>query len=162
MKALHRIGTFMILLVFLLGTTGLSVFHHICRMEHEDRVSVFPGFYTDPGSSCCSDETDGTCCACTANAAHNCSRESFSTDPCCKNVASFFRLEILTLRVEKLSLPALEAGPVPERIAARQCLETELRIEPAAILTFHPPPLSGRNLVNYLHQIKIPARPGIA
>jgi hypothetical protein len=162
MKSLHRIGSFLVLAVFLLGTTGLSVFHHICSLSHEDTVMVYPGFVTDPGLSCSSDDPVEAACCCKADVRHDCCGESFAALPCCKSIASFIRLEILTLRVEKLYLPVLEAVAVVASETDDRLHADDLLFFRPGIFIMHPPPRYGRMLVHYLHQVKIPALPGLA
>ncbi|MEI7725546.1 MAG: hypothetical protein WCK09_10610 [Bacteroidota bacterium] len=163
MKTVQRIGILFLLLVFLFGTTGLSVFHHFCHSSNHGSVTLYPEIFHSSGSSCCDDEiTTGYACA---------SHETFTTDPlsqhvdaapCCKSTSTLFKLEILTEKVEKLVLNTFSEQPPLFSVSLNTMPLFELPLLKPAHYQFYSPPLFGKILVYYLHQMKIPAHPSFS
>ncbi|MFZ4520582.1 MAG: hypothetical protein ACOYNC_02690 [Bacteroidales bacterium] len=163
MKIVQRIGTVLVLLVFLFGTTGISVFHHICNSSRQDNASVYPEIFVRAGTSCCVDESTGYTCAGHDHASQEISdHQTVDAIPCCKSIVSFFRLEVLTVRAEKLVL-AFNQAPLAQYpvILTEKSTPEQPGVQPSHY-QFYSPPLFGRVLVYFLHQIKIPVHHSIA
>ncbi len=162
MKTIQRIGIIFMLLVFLFGTTGLSVLHHICNSSKENIVTVYPEFFKSSGSSCCADESTGYACSNHVAKSEDALPRQIDASPCCKSIVTFFKLEILTERVTKLQVNTESAKnpEYPVLICSLPAFEQPL-LKPAHF-QFYSPPLFGKVLVYYLHQMKIPAHPSLA
>jgi hypothetical protein len=162
MKAIKHIGIFFLLLVFLAGTTGVSFLHHICSSSKQDIVTVYPEIFKRSGSSCCAEESTGYACASHVNLSKDKMPLNIDGAPCCKSIASFIKLEILTIRVAKLVIhPEKAQLPVSPTILCQIPAFEQPLLQPAHF-QFYSPPLFGRLLVHYLHQMKIPAHTCIA
>ena len=162
MKIIQRIGVLLLLLVFLFGTFGISVFHHRCNSSNEDNTSVYPELFTKAGSSCCVDEETGYVCSGHETAPEDIYHQKVDAAPCCKSTFSFFKLEIITERAEKFVLNTensqlpLYPAFLPEEPKLEQPVLTPAHFQ------FYSPPLFGKVLVYFLNQIKIPAFYAIA
>jgi len=161
MKTLQRIGILFLLLVFLFGTTGLSVLHHICISSNKHYVTAYPEIFKNTGSSCCEEESTGYTSASHGNDPGKTMPQNISSEPCCKNIASFFKLQILTDRVEKLVLNTVSAQQPLFPVSVSQLPNVEQPLTQPAHFQFYSPPLFGKLLVHYLHQMKIPAHPAL-
>jgi hypothetical protein len=162
MKVVQRICVLFLLLVFLYGTTGMSVLHHSCNSSNEKTLTVYPELFKNAGSSCCSEDETGY-----VSGLHHCPSENglpatVDAVPCCKSNISFFKLEILSERAYNAviaqvgDLITMKAAPVISATAAEQpVLNTPY-------FQFYSPPLFGKLLIHYLHQMKIPAHSSIA
>jgi hypothetical protein len=156
MNIIRRIGVFSILVVILFSTTGISILHHICNSSHHDDVTVYPGFFKDPATSCCEEDEveaeNSDQAACMESSASL----NIKAMPCCVNVNSFLKLQLLTVRVEKIAvnvnviLAPLFSLSITEP-AARESICVPIRH-----FQFYSPPLFGRRLIHFLHQPKIP------
>ena len=162
MKTVQRIGILFLLLIFLFGTTGLSLLHHTCNSSKENNVTAYPEFFKTSGSSCCEDEFIGYASA---------NQEAFTPDvlsqhldaaPCCKTTVAFFKLLILTERVEKLTITDVSAHKPLVPVSLNTILPFEQPLLKPAHFQFHSPPLYGKTLVYYLQQLKIPDHPSFA
>ncbi|MCX6267084.1 MAG: hypothetical protein NTW16_06965 [Bacteroidetes bacterium] len=163
MKIIQRTGILFLLLVFLFGTTGLSVFHHVCNSSNEDNVSAYTGIFRGSGPSCCDDESTGYSCARPENLTGDAMPQNISAPPCCKSTISFLRLEIVTVRAEKLLLNVdkslLTNFPL---FLSLESMPDQPLLKPAHFQFYSPPLISGKALVHYLHRIKIPDLPSFA
>jgi hypothetical protein len=157
LKAIQRIGILFILVVFLYGTTGLSVLDHSCNSSNERSVTIYPEIFKQAGSGCCTDGESGYACASHKYPVSNAFPENVDAQPCCKSIISFFKLEILTVRAEKLVVDNLyvqaQSFPVPADVQ----IPNEQRPLTPVHHQFYSPPLFGIRLVHFLHQMKIPA-----
>jgi hypothetical protein len=159
MKTIQRIGVFFLLLVFLFGTTGISVFHHVCSSSNQDNVSVYPEFFKKSGSSCCADEETGYACSQRVNTSGEALAQHIDASPCCISIFSFFKLDILTVRADKLLIKdVLIQIPDDTDSIITDLPENHSFIVPCHF-QFFSPPLFGKVLVYFLHQMKIPVRP---
>ena len=162
MKTIQRIGILFLLMVFLFGTTGISVLHHICNSSNKQYVTAYPEIFNNAGSSCCEEESTGYTSAIHGDGPDETMPQNIASEPCCKNIASFFKLQILTERVEKLVLNITsEHQPLyPVSVSPSPNVVQPL-LQPVHF-QFYSPPLFGKLLVHYLHQMKIPAHPVLA
>ena len=162
MKTLQRIAVLLLLMAFLFGITGLSVRHHICKSSNQTTVTVYPEIFKSSGSSCCEDESTGYSCAAYSNRALDVMPLNIDAAACCINRASFLKLEILSERIQKQAL-IVDHAPMPVypvSISTEPTVEQPL-LQPAHF-QFYSPPLFGKALACYLHQLKIPDHTSIA
>lgn len=158
MKTIQRIGTLFLLLVFLFGTTGLSVFHHFCHSSNEGNVTLYPEIFQSSGSSCCENESaTGYACANYESVPADPLFQHIDAAPCCKSSTTLFKLEILTERVEKLVLNNVSEPQPLFSVSLNTMPPFELLLLKPAHFQFYSPPLFGKMLVHFLHQMKIPA-----
>jgi len=147
MKLLKKTGIILLLLVFMTGSTGISILHHICSGSKTDHVTVYPEFFSHSSSACCADEE-------TINRADL--PVSFTATPCCKNLLSFFKLPVITVLSSHPEIPVnpfisfLELNPGIQILRDIPFPEKNIHFE------FYSPPFYGRSLIHYLHQIKVP------
>jgi hypothetical protein len=162
MTAIKNIGVIFLLSVFLFSSMGVSILHHICNTSNTDDVTLYPEFFQMPGSSCCEGGQEDLACYPDTETTSSDNTLYFNAAPCCVSINSFLKLEMVTIRAEKLminSFPTLVPQyflPVPE-IAAIESIKY-----PIHFLQFHPPPLGGKQLIHFLHQQKIPDHPSIS
>jgi hypothetical protein len=141
---------FLMLAVFLIGTTGVSFYVHECRSSHKKEIVAFPEIINHPVSCCCAGEVTGS-------VQNDEPVSSFNEPACCKNThvyrkASFNGFPVFYQFSTKLIQTAIPAN----------FLSLQNSVRGADIISFtprvdHPPPRSGRILVHFLQQIKIPA-----
>ena len=154
MKIVRRIGIICFLLVFLFGITGISFYHHTCSSSNDDNVTVYPGIFEKPTLSCCENETTAQ-----AGFTDSGSPVSIEATPCCKSISTYLKLQVITVRSYRLVLnldnTLFTVFPLRDRVfpAIEQFFTKHF------FLQFHPPPLAGRTLLQFLHQIKIPSHP---
>ena len=158
MKIVRYIGNIIILLVFLFGITGITVFHHICNSSNQETVTVYPELSGSPSASCCED--DATAHVVFPDPA---APQKIDPSPCCKSISSYLKLNYISERTEKLSLILY---PVQESIFQANELTLpdpdQSCDQPVYFQFYSPPHRYGRQLIQYLHQIKIPAHHELA
>ena len=123
MKTIQRIGILFLLLVFLFGTTGLSVFHHFCQSSNLGNVTLYPEIFHSSGSSCCEDES-ATGYACAGHEAFKAGLMSHTIDaaPCCKSTSSLFKLgfQQLQLCLDKIKSFVLRSAQLIQDVAVKK------------------------------------------
>ena len=151
MKTLQRIGIFSLLLVFLAGTTGLSIFEHICTCKGKIEITLFPEIFNHHSSCCCS---DGEVELVTPDHAKLCGLENADH---CKNIRFFIKAAISPVPVFIYSFSftnsATHEFPLSHDVIF-------VAYEPADKLVIQhctSPPISGRQRIIAFHQSKIPA-----
>ena len=163
MKVVKNIAVLSLLLVFLLGTTGLSVLQHFCNSSKEHNVTIYPEFFNGSGATCCESESIGCACGTHENSAGTSGGNNVDAVPCCKTTISFYRLEVNTLKPDFRVF-----GAELFQISVESCDFSSLRapadpFRGAAHFQFYSPPLlSGKQLVLYLNQLRIPVQPSLA
>lgn len=161
MKTIQRIGVFLLLLVFLFGTTGISVFHHICSSSNQEDVSVYPEFFKKSGSGCCVDEETGYACSQRVNSCNEALGQHIDASPCCISILSFFKLDILTVRAHQLLINDVLVQLVDYTDSLITTLSADRPFIIPGHFQFFSPPLFGKVLVHFLHQMKIPSHPSL-
>ncbi|MEI7663516.1 MAG: hypothetical protein WCK34_15010 [Bacteroidota bacterium] len=157
MEIVKRITAIFLLLVFLFGITGLSVFHHTCTGSNEEKRAAYAEIFKEAPGSCCSGEAFQHF---TINA--SVTPRHIEATPCCKSTNTFLTLQVLSERQLKtvvqnamqVMIPFLSSLPA---IA----IENQFPLQPR-YFQFHSPPLFGKQLVHFLHQSKIPAHHDLA
>jgi hypothetical protein len=157
METLKRIGSIVLLMVFLFGITGLSVFHHTCSCSNEEHTVLYTDIFKEAPGNCCGDESMDI-----PVDRHSAQSPAFDASSCCKSTTTFLALHIISERQDKsVMLPALSFGAPLSLALPGLSLENPLLIH-AVHYQFHSPPRFGKQLVHYLHQIKIPTHPELA
>jgi hypothetical protein len=157
MKTVRHTGIFFLLFVFLFSSTGISILHHICSTSNNDLVSIYPEFFKTAGSSCCEpDEANSP-----VEPSESQIPQNFSAMPCCSNITSFLKLEIVTLRAEKLVINSFTTCVPQYTLALPEIKTNESFSIPGFFFQFYSPPLSGKRLIYFLHQSKIPPHPSL-
>jgi hypothetical protein len=146
-KAIRNSLVFLMLAAFLTATSGISFYIHECRSSQTKDVFVFPEIFNQRSA-----------CGCDEAVAKPAADPfiSFHEPDCCKTSFVYLKAKIAGLPVFSLTegkplliaVPAVVPGMIPD---------TEKTPETGEVISFyHPPPLSGRELIHFLHQIKIP------
>ena len=155
MDTAKRIGNLFLLAVFLFGITGLSIFHHTCTSSNQQRVSLYAEIYKAAPGSCCGDEAY-------EHSHHATSNQQFDAVPCCKSTNIFLTLQFTSERLPKLVSQTVETADVPFLTQFCPVPASDQKQPAAGLFRVHSPPLFGKQLIHFLHQIKIPALPAIA
>jgi hypothetical protein len=153
MSWLKRTGTVLLILLVLLSTTGINVYRHICACAIVNAAAK--------GHSCCRQPAPEDSC-CQAREHHGAREDSPATG--CANHHKGCRTASVYLKASLLALPASPKVMFPQILFP---LLTGLSYgdltpglpEAASFVpscTGSPPLLAGRQLVTYLHQIRIP------
>ena len=155
MNTVKRIGNLILLAVFLFGITGLSIFHHNCTSSNQQRISLYAEIFREAPGSCCGDEV-------TEPSGHVAVQQQFDAVPCCKSTNIFLTLHFFSERLPKLVVQTVETAAVP--FLTPLCPVAAIDQQPlaAGLFRVHSPPLFGKQLIHFLHQIKIPALSAIA
>ncbi len=142
MNRIRQTGTVFLVLLMLAGTTGFNVWHHVCACRPVAEVKVH---------SCCEAEATRPVSgadACGTGCAHD--------HKGCKDVPVYFKATIIAVpAVHKVLLPELARVLVSELpFIPAAAGETD---EPQFVISRDkPPPRAGKQLVYYLHQLRIP------
>ena len=156
MKTVKRIGVLSLLVVFLFGIMGISIFHHTCSSSNEDRISVYAEIFKEAPGSCCEGETIDVLPVNFSDLPQN-----FAPTPCCVSTNSFLMLHFISERLDKLTVKDVSQTPLLSLPLLRVCsIENQLEVHPV-YFQFYSPPLFGKQLIHFLHQIKIPAHPAL-
>ena len=151
MKQVFRISfLFLMLAAFLFGTTGVSFYIHECSSSQTKEVFAFPELLNKAVTCCCADEVHGS-------SSSDEPVSSFTEPECCKNTHHYLKVSFAGFPVFYQFNP----DPLQKIITANLMnlvpndLESEL--SHFTIRVDHPPPRSGKILIHFLQQIKIPA-----
>jgi hypothetical protein len=146
-------GTVFVLLMlaaFLTGTTGVSFYVHECSSSHTREVIAFPEIVNKTATCCCAGEVHGSIS----------SEEpisSFKEPDCCKNTHHYLKASFTGFPVFYQFNPDLLQKIIAADLLNMVSDNTDSDISNFTIRVDHPPPRSGKILVHFLQQIKIPA-----
>jgi len=132
------------------GSTGISFYIHTCGSSHKKEVLAFREIFHQKVSCCC--DADETAKISSGSAS------AFNDEDCCRISHLFIKAPFIGFPVfEKLSLPPFHFIDVPDfaLLIIQNARESQASFTPFRDPS--PPPLSGVNLVYYLHQVRIPA-----
>ena len=150
MRIIIKIGTLFIALVFLLGSTGISFYHHSCFSSNTHKTIVYPGLFKAAVSCCCGEALVAGGPASVDEAA------------CCKSVTSLLKIRngYLTAANNVVFAPEItvQHGIVCSLFPAGY--QPEITAYP--FFEFYSPPFTGKALVHFLHQIKVPSPSSLA
>lgn len=151
MKRLIRtIASGFMILVLLAGTTGVSFYIHECRSSGERDVVLFPEL-TNQNTSCC--------CATDVQLPALNGREDHLTDEpeCCKNIHLYLKATISGFPVFFQYNDDLNSTDLPTDSFIAFIDDHDDKALNSGPQVDHPPPSSGKALIHFIHQLKIPA-----
>lgn len=149
MKSIKKISGFILLTIILFSSVGISFYLHECDCRGTNLYSVGTGFSGPKSFCCCSSETP---------ISSSCDLvDTFDADGCCKDLVYFY---LLPFGPEKAISGFLKFSDkvlfsfVPVKVS-----ETGHTLKTETIPLLHSPPdkLSGKNLIYFIQQIKIPS-----
>ena len=151
MKSLKTIATIILAAVILVATSGFSVFRHSCQTEQTTELSLFiPDFNCDhghahsdaQGPACCSVESPDEIPAC-------------NTGDCCHTETLMVKLEIDTDLPVKFK-NTTDLAVTPRMQEPLTIISEEGESNHIMVSNDLPPPLAGKDLRIFLHQLNIP------
>lgn len=150
MKTFSKIGILFLILVYFMGSTGVSFYRHICISSGTSSMIVYPGLFKSPGSCCCSKPNTARWPA------------SIEVASCCKSLSTLIRFNSGYVPSGATLIPISQPWVQSEHSAElkTKCLQPEFN--PLRYFEFYSPPYYGKRLIHFLHQIKIPAQPFLA
>jgi hypothetical protein len=151
MKTVQRIGILLLLLVFLCGTTGISVFEHICTCRGKTEITLFPELFEHNSSCCCS---DGKVEVVSADHAQLCGLENADH---CKNIIFFIKAAISPAPVVLTEFSFTEFTGDEYPLASYIFPVAAEPADELVIQSGSSPPISGRQRIISYHQSKVPA-----
>jgi len=145
----RTVFSLLLLIVFLTGTTGISFFIHECTSSQTTEVFPFPEILNNTVSCCCNEEIQQK---------FPCDDpvSSFSAPECCKNTHIYLKASFTGFPVFHKFNPELVQKIISADLLNFSCKDQHIEIPVVYHRVDHPPPRSGRILVNFLQQIKIP------
>jgi hypothetical protein len=150
-KALNSVFILMVVVIFLTGTTGISFSFHECTSSHRTEVFPFPEILNNTVSCCCADEVhDGV--------AGEEPVSSFSEPECCRNTHVYLKASFTGFPVSQQLNPDLSYQIISPDLLNLFYKDLNIEIPDLNVRVDHPPPRSGKILVYFLQQIKIPAQ----
>ena len=146
-RILRSSSVCLLLLIFLAGSTGITFYIHTCGSSHQKEVFLFHEIFHQKVDCSCEENQNGD----------QSSVPVINDNDCC-------RISHLFIKASFLGFPVVEKSPVPY---------TQWFVSPGFLLIFtqpvqdskasfipfrdpSPPPIFGRSLVYFLHQIRIP------
>ncbi|MEI7500686.1 MAG: hypothetical protein WCK84_09595 [Bacteroidota bacterium] len=161
MNIAKQIGIIFLLIVFLFSTTGISILHHICNSSNNDTVTVYPEFFKISGCCCEADDTNNDTND-QEDLIDSYIPQNISAMPCCSNINFFLKLEVVTLSTEKLVINSFKILLPQYSLPLPVATTDEFISVSNYIFQFYSPPLFGKRLIHFLHQIKIPSFPALS
>ena len=146
-RLLHGFSILFLLAVFLTGSTGMTYSIHTCRSSGKSSLKFYPEVFSKYPSCCC-EETEGGAIP---------SEEMFNEQDCCKTVNGFIKTVFTGIPLNYHFDKILSVELVYSDISLIHLNFPEPLQKIFVSIEDHSPPLSGRNLVYFLHQIRIPA-----
>ena len=141
---------FLMLAVFLTGTTGVSFYVHECSSSNKREVVAFPELFNNTVSCCCAEEMQGI-------ALSDEPVSSFSEPECCQNTHVYLKASFTGFPLFYQFNPEVLQKSFPAGFLSMQHNEKVLEIISFTPRVDHPPPRSGKILIHFLQQVKIPA-----
>lgn len=150
-KQVFRISfLFLMLAAFLFGTTGVSFYIHECSSSHTKEVIPFPEIVNKTVVCCCASEVHGSISS-------DEPVSSFNEPECCKNTHVYLKASFTGFPVFYQFNPDLSQKNVTADLLNLVSNNPDSEISTFTIRVDHPPPRSGKLLVHFLQQLKIPA-----
>ncbi len=148
----NRVMSILLLMVFLFGTTGVTVLQHVCSGGNTREIKAIDGFSGAFAISCSCDEESPN-----EPAKSSDDLPGFSAPPCCYELTTLFKFDFVSHAPFYFSSLPLNQGfasllPILSSLPIDRIL-----ISDDPYFRFHSPPLTGIHLLHAIHQIKIPA-----
>lgn len=161
MKIISQISAIVTTLVFLLGSTGISIYHHTCFTHHANETVVYPGIFTATSDCSCTASASadhafhGEKACCSGTGCH------LQSSSCCKSETIFLKLKSDFLPGQSDAL-IIDLPSIPYSLHEINPVATDPPDHSGYPIFEHfAPPLTGRALIHFLHQIKLPFSPSI-
>jgi hypothetical protein len=155
MKTIKIIGISLLALVVLAGSSGISLFIHACGSGKSLDYAFYPEYFS-VGNSCCNPWSAKEMSSC-SHEDHD-QQQGLSKTDCCESLHVILKVQHLVKPVTKVI--DLSAGSQVAAIIFKSELpgpvESDLTRDFSAGDP-SPPPLSGRDLIISLQQIRIPS-----
>jgi hypothetical protein len=151
MNKLRQTGVIFLVILVLVSTTGFTWWHHVCACKP----------VVEKVASCCEPVAETHSC-CASEAPKPVSQDDACGTGCkndhhgCKDIPVYFKASIVAIpQVQKVTLPELAAASV---FVLPYIPETPGETANDGLTFSHdkPPPLSGKALVYFLNQLRIP------
>jgi hypothetical protein len=149
-QAIRTSFLFLMLAIFLIGTTGVSFYIHECTSSQKKEVFAFPEILNQKVSCCCAEDVHG-------NAGSADPDLSYKDPGCCKNIHVYLKASFTGVPLFYQFNPDLTQKIIHSDFLTLLHNDTSVEITSFTSQVDHPPPRSGRSLVFFLQQIKIPA-----
>jgi hypothetical protein len=147
-----RIISFLLLIVLLTETTGVTLVHHFCSMSNTCEIKSIDGFSRESEISCSCEEE-----MCNASSNPEEQPQSFSAPACCYEVSTFLKFDFSSiLHIPFVFTPFTDGFTLLTLVKSVQPAKVKI-IPDDPFFRFYSPPLAGLNLLHAIHQIKIPA-----
>lgn len=149
-KIVRNITTFVFAIMFLVVTSGFTVFHHSCASKQTSELSfVIPAFSCEHYNET-ADNNMHSCCSIDDTSDH----DACGTDKCCDTETIIVKLDVTfdihyshqTSIISYIEIPSTDSLE-PEYGSDEQ--------NPIILCNNRPPPLSGKDLHIFLNQLNI-------
>ena len=142
----------LLLLVFLAGSTGISLSVHTCGDSHKKDVLVYKEIFNQRFTCCCEE-----------NMASQDGRDrpspytEYSDNDCCRISHLFIKTPFAGFPVlEKILVPQFDFPVYTEMVNLKLASQQDSKSSCQHFSDHSPPPLSGIKLIISIHQIRIP------
>ena len=143
--------TFLILLLFLAGTLGISAREHICNSSKKVTVTLFPELGNPVSGCCCSFSFTGQ-----GPSSGSDDQRTIGDQACCKTIHLFLKAAFLSLQLHLRSLQIPDPVTGIVLLTDNNCPESSEFLSLSSFYTDTGPPVSGRQRILAWHQCKIP------
>lgn len=154
MNRLRQTGVILLVILVLVSTTGFTWWHHVCACEPVVETVAVCSEPVQEDHSCCATEAPPPVQPVQHDDA--CGTGCTSDHRGCKDIPLYFKASIIAIpQVQKVTLPELSVTSVfiLPYIQETPGEAISVRISPSYD---RPPPLSGKALVCFLNQLRIP------
>jgi len=149
MKTIQKTGILFLLLVFLFGTTGITIYQHICSGKPGKEITIYPEYFSKHSDCCCGEEGFSS-----RNKTQAVDHQEISDSECCRNISLFLKVSIISIPVTfsqtEIIIPVLV---LPETFFPVVNIQTACISEYAGECS-KSPPLSGKQRILLFHQSK--------
>jgi hypothetical protein len=151
MKLIKHTGVLIILVIFLAGSTGITFSLHTCLSAGKTDVTVFPGLFEKNEGCCCGSDAPASL------ASPDPLPASWDAPDCCVLSKVFFKtITFPAPETIKMSPAVVDLFQIGQAFAETSCPTSRETVNTLPLPDPSPPPLSGKLLVHFLHQVKIP------
>jgi hypothetical protein len=141
---------FVVLLIFFTWTTGVSFYIHECNSSHKKEIIVYPEILNKSASCCCVAGVG-------ANIPTFEPFSSYNEPECCKNTHIYLKASFTGFPTFYQFSPEVLQKIVPSDFLSVRQNEKLNGVAFIASRVDHPPPRSGKILIHFIQQVKIPA-----
>jgi hypothetical protein len=146
-KAIRNSLIFLMLAAFLTASCGVSFYVHECRSSQTRDVFAFPEIFNQRSSCGCEEVATGPAPD---------PFISFHEQDCCKTSHVYLKAKISGLPVFSQAEGKLLFTAAQVDLPGLTLVNEKSPQIKEVISFYHPPPLYGKELIHFLHQIKIP------